>query len=270
MAIDLNSPVSAVPRIGPQRAKLLAERGLGTLGSLLTYLPFRYEDRVNFTPVAELFPGLTATVKAEVISASTVRFHRERGSVFVLKLRDASGIMSTRFFHGAYLQGRFTPGMQVVVHGKVEMDPFRTSRMEMINPEVEILSSKKDQVDPAARIAQSTEVGRMVPVYQAIGDLSSRMLRRILFWIVQNLPVDFPETLPTDILRRHGFPSRRHALRAAHFPGKNENVDDLNKFRTPAHRRLIFEEFFLFQLQLFFLSAQFCKYLFALQFGGWC
>lgn len=244
MALDLKSSVGTVPRIGPQRAKLLAEHGLGNLGSLLNYLPFRYEDRVNFTPIAELIPGSLATVRAEVVSANTVRFQRDRGAIFLLKLRDGSGFLSTRFFHGSYLQGRFTPGQQIVVHGKVEMDPYRSSRMEMINPEFEVLTGSNS--DPT----NSTEVGRIVPIYQAIGAISSRMLRRILYWIVQNLPANFPETLPADVLRKHRFPSRREALVAAHFPPPNEKIGDLNLFRSPAHRRLIFEEFFFFQLQV--------------------
>jgi ATP-dependent DNA helicase RecG len=244
MPVDLNSPVGTIPNVGPQRAKLLAERGLGTLGALLNYLPFRYEDRVNFTPIAELMPGMSATVKAEVVSGNTVKFARQRGSMFVMKMRDGSGILSTRFFHGAYLQQAYTAGQTLVLHGKVEMDPFRSSRMEMINPEIERLSEKQKNG------ALSSDSGRIVPVYEAIGELSPRMLRRMLFWLVQNLPANFPETLPKEILQKHKFPSRREAIRAAHFPAANETLDELNAFRSPAHRRLIFEEFFYFQLQI--------------------
>ena len=41
---------------------------------------------------------------------------------------------------------------------------------------------------------------------------------------------------------------RRAALEHVHFPPAERVVDELNAFRSPAHRRLIFEEFFLFQL----------------------
>ena len=41
---------------------------------------------------------------------------------------------------------------------------------------------------------------------------------------------------------------RRAALEEAHFPPNEATVDELNAFRTPAQRRLIFEEFFLFQI----------------------
>jgi ATP-dependent DNA helicase RecG len=41
---------------------------------------------------------------------------------------------------------------------------------------------------------------------------------------------------------------RREAIAQVHFPPADASAADLNAFRTPAHRRLIFEEFFLFQL----------------------
>ena len=45
-----------------------------------------------------------------------------------------------------------------------------------------------------------------------------------------------------------GLPSRRSALVATHFPPDGTPVDALNLFATPAQRRLIFEEAFLFQM----------------------
>src|ERR1700680_2978676 len=39
------SEVKYVPGVGPQRARILASRGIHSVGDLLAYLPFRYEDR---------------------------------------------------------------------------------------------------------------------------------------------------------------------------------------------------------------------------------
>lgn len=74
------------------------------------------------------------------------------------------------------------------------------------------------------------------------------MLRRILYSVLQNLDGSIPETLPLEILKRYALPSRREALLYVHFPPANENLETLNGFRSPAHARMIFEEFFFFQL----------------------
>jgi ATP-dependent DNA helicase RecG len=163
--------------------------------------------------------------------------------MFLMKVRDASGILSVRFFHGAYLEGRLKPGTSLVLHGKVDMDPYRTSRREMINPQIEVLTASQESAS-----ADSTEVGRIVPIYEAIGGISSRMIRRLIYGLLQNLGADIPETLPPEMLKRYGLPTRREALMYVHFPPANEDLEMLNSFRSPAHARMIFEEFFFFQL----------------------
>src|SRR5271169_1503575 len=107
MRILLNNPVKYLRGVGPQRAAVLEERGIATVGDLLAYLPFRYEDRIRFTQIAEIVPGQTCTILAEVAGAGgTVRFARGRGPVFHATVRDGSGTLHARFFHGAYLEGR--------------------------------------------------------------------------------------------------------------------------------------------------------------------
>jgi ATP-dependent DNA helicase RecG len=59
--------------------------------------------------------------------------------------------------------------------------------------------------------------------------------------------MDFSEVkdrLPEEIISRAGLISRADALRQIHFPADDAAIDLYNKSQSPAHRRLIFEEFF--------------------------
>jgi ATP-dependent DNA helicase RecG len=159
-------------------------------------------------------------------------------------VRDASGKVHVRFFHGGYLEGRLKDGQKLVLHGKVDADLYRPGRLEMVNPQIELVGA----TDGAA--ADSTEVGRIVPIYEAIGGISSRMLRRIIYAVLADFEGNIPDPLPPDILGRYRFPSRRDALLYAHFPPKDESIELLNNYRSPAQIRLIFEEFFYYQLAL--------------------
>jgi ATP-dependent DNA helicase RecG len=245
MVFTLSSPVKYLRGVGAQRAAALAERGIVTVGDLLTYFPFRYEDRIRFTNVAEALPGQVHTIMAEVAeTGSVVRFARGRAPIFHCAVRDGSGTLHLRFFHGGYLEDRLKQGQKIVVHGKVEIDPYRPARVEMVNPEFELVGSSD------GRPPDSTEVGRIVPIYESVGGLSSRMLRRITYQILLSFDPNVPDPLPPDLRERYRFPSRREALLQAHFPPKNENLELLNSFRTPAQIRLIFEEFFYYQLAL--------------------
>jgi len=245
MVGTLGTPVKYLKGVGPQRAALLLERGIATLADLLAYLPFRYEDRLCFTPIAEMIPGQFHTVLAEVGSSggNTVRFRRGRTPIFHLTVKDKSGSLHVRFFHGGYLEGRLKEGQPLVLYGKAEVDPYRPGRLEMVNPQMELLSS-------GDRPADSTEVGRIVPVYEAMGPISSRMLRRIVHSALANFEPNVPDPLPAELRERFRFPTRREALMYAHFPPKDERLESLNSFRSPAQVRLIFEEFFYYQLAL--------------------
>jgi len=244
MALSLESPVTVLTGVGPSRAGHLAQKGISTIEDLLYYLPFRYEDRIHFTPIGEVTPGQVATVQGEVLTAGLVRLRgRGRRGIFNLAAGDATGILYAKWFYGDYLQRVFRPGQRVVLHGKVEEDPYRPGQLQMIQPQHEILSAKGETAD-------STESGRIVPIYEAAGPVTSRVLRKLVFEALRRLPAQLPDPLPEKLLRRCGYLDRAAALHQAHFPDRDVDQEQLLACRTPAQQRLIYEEFLFLQLGL--------------------
>ena len=92
--------------------------------------------------------------------------------------------------------------------------------------------------------------GRIVPVYERLGPLSGKALRRILTLLAREVPDDLEDLMPPDLRGRLSVVRRGEALRRLHVPGPDEDVALLNAARGEAHRRLILEELFLFQLGL--------------------
>src|SRR5271154_1605635 len=178
MSISLQTNVQMVKGVGPQRAEILAERGIHTLEDLLYYLPFRYEDRIHFSKIKDVQPHGMYTLRARVMSGQAVRGMYGRNAIYHLLVQDDSGSLPCKFFHGGYLEGRLKPGQQVILHGKVEIDKLRPARREMVNPHIEVLSS--GEVD-------STEAGRIVPIYESVGTFGSRMIRRAIYATLQDL-----------------------------------------------------------------------------------
>jgi ATP-dependent DNA helicase RecG len=243
MTMNLGTEVRMIKGVGPQRAELLAQRGIHTLEDLLGYLPFRYEDRIHFSNVKDIQPNGVYTIRARVMSGQAIRSMRGgRDAIYHLLVQDESGgLLPCKFFHGGYLEGRLKPGQQLILHGKAEIDKLRPARLEMINPQIEVLSSEE---------MDSTEVGRIVPIYEAIGTFGSKQIRRAMYAAVQLIDHRMPDVLPDALRARLGFPTRGEALIHTHFPEPGESLDALNAFRSPAQQRLIFEEFFLYQLSL--------------------
>ena len=222
--------------VGPARAATLEAKGLKVIEDLLTYAPFRYEDRSNVKPIRDLAPGEMATVLAEVRTARVSGFRRRNLGLFEATFTDASkGVLAGKWFHGGYLADVLAPGTKVALFGKIEFDSY-SHGLSMMHPEFEILSGD-DEGDA------SIHTGRIVPVYTAAGKITTRALRLLLHRILEGLaPVDDP--LPARILNQLKLPDRWNAIRELHFPAQGSDLRLLNSFRSPAQFRLIFEEFF--------------------------
>ena len=235
--MDLVTPLTYIKGVGPARAAMLQAKGLATVEDLLAYVPFRYEDRSNVKAVNELAPGEMATVIAEVRSASVSGFKRRSLGIFEASFTDRSrAILAGKWFHGGYLADVLAPGQKVALFGKVEFDSY-AGQLTMLHPEFEILSEADDAAEAALHL------GRVVPVYEAVGKLSTRVLRTLVHRVLEALP-PVSDPLPEDVRRRLKLPDRWTAIRETHFPPQDTDMRLLNAFRSQAQFRLIFEEFF--------------------------
>jgi len=122
MSLTLTTEVRMLKGVGPQRAELLAKRGIYTLEDLLLYLPFRYEDRIHFSNIKDIQPDGVYTIRARVMSGQAVRTPRGRDTIYHLLVQDPTGLLPCKFFHGGYLEGRLKQGQLLVLHGKAEID----------------------------------------------------------------------------------------------------------------------------------------------------
>src|SRR5262249_59632337 len=127
MAMSLSTDVRMIKGVGPQRAELLAERGIYTIEDLLGYLPFRYEDRIHFSKVKDIQPNGTYTIRARVMSGQAVRNMRfRRDAIYHLLVQDeAGGLLPPKFFHGGLPLGRVEPGDVLILFSPVGIGPVR-------------------------------------------------------------------------------------------------------------------------------------------------
>jgi len=216
---------------------MLEAKGLTTVEDLLGYVPFRYEDRSNMKPIAQLAPGEMATVIAEVRAVKMSGFKRRSLGMFETRFTDSSrAILVGKWFHGGYLANVLAEGMRVALFGKVEFDTY-AGELTMLHPEFEILSGDEDEGEA------TLHVGRVVPIYEGTGKLTTKLLRTFIHRILESIePVD--DALPQFLRDYLKMPDRWTALREIHFPPPESDLRLLNAFRTPAQFRLIYEEFF--------------------------
>ena len=123
--LQLGTSVQYVKGIGPRLAEILAAKDIHTVGNLLNYLPFRYEDRLNPRTIAELRPGEMATVIAEVRTSGLFHTRTRRMPIFQMTAGQGRDRIKCLWFNATYLKDKFKAGQAVALYGKVEADQFR-------------------------------------------------------------------------------------------------------------------------------------------------
>ncbi len=245
--LELSTPVQYVKGVGPRIGEVLAAKGIYTVGDLLHYLPFRYEDRLNPRGISELRAGEMATVVGEVRNSGL--FRTRKMPIFQLTVGQGRARLRCLFFNATYLQDKFTPGQMIALYGKVEADE-RTRELQIIQPQFEILGDPTDSGEKGAekKAAESLEIGRIVPIYEAIGRLTPRWFRKAIRTALDNLTPDLPDPIPAAVRSHLGLISPRAALWNVHWPEPGESFEALQSSRTPAHIRMIFDELFFVEL----------------------
>jgi ATP-dependent DNA helicase RecG len=233
----LSTPLRSLKGIGPKRAADLEHAGLSTVEDLLCRFPRRYEDRSHLSSIGSLQPGQTTSIAGDVVDCG-VRLTRRAGfKLFSARIRDESGALAVVWLNQPYMRDVIRRGQRVVLFGSIEAGP--SGVLQMTNPDYEV-------IDDADRV--SFGMGRIVPVYERVGSLSPKVQRRLVDEAIAALDPLLADPLPTKIRAAKGLPGRRDAFRDAHFPPDGTSIDLLNGFRTPAQVRMIFEEYFLFQI----------------------
>jgi ATP-dependent DNA helicase RecG len=247
--LELSTPVQYVKGVGPRIGEILAAKGIHTVGDLLHYLPFRYEDRLNPRGISELRAGEMATVVGEVRNSG---LFRTRGApIFQLTVGQGRARLRCLWFNATYLQDKFKPGQMIALYGKVEEDQ-RSRELQIVQPQFEILGDPTDSGENGAdkKAAESLEIGRIVPIYEAIGRLTPRWFRRAIRTALDNLTPELADPIPAAVRAHLGLISPRAALWSVHWPEPGESFEALQSSRTPAHIRMIFDELFFVELGL--------------------
>ena len=219
--MELNTPLTALPGVGPARARSMEKLGLRTVGDLLGYYPRDYEDRTKRYAIAQAPADTPVCVSAMV--AETPRLSRIRKGLELTRVKvvDGSAAMTLTFFNQSYVRDALVPGQEYIFYGRVEGD--RGGR-QMTNPVFE-------------REDRARFTGRILPVYPLTAGVSNNLLAGLAQRAVEECACQVAETLPADLLEAHDLAPAEFSCRSIHFP---QDFDALAR----AKRRLVFEELF--------------------------
>jgi len=237
--VTLDTPLTSVKGVGPRRAADFDRVSLHSVGDLLARFPLRYEDRACFSAIANLAPGVAATVAGTIVTCGMRLTRRPGFKIFEAVVRDSSGTLRVVWLNQPFMATVVRKGEDIILYGRIEQRPG--AGLQMTNPQHESVA------DPAR---ESIHTGRIVPVYEKAGAVTGKMQRSLVRGVLDQLAPDLPDLLPAWMREACALPDWRRAIVEAHFPPDGASLDALNRFRTPAQIRVIFDEFLLFQLGL--------------------
>lgn len=243
------SSVQYIKGVGPRRAFLLGKLNIVTLEDLLYFIPFRYEDRSEIKKIAQVEAGKTETVVGEVMAVSLTETPRRRMKIVDLALSDASGVLHAKWFNQQYLKDYFKKGDRIMLSGRIKANTYGGYRLEMESPMYERVDENE----------ASLHMDRIVPVYHETKGLTSKQMRTLIRQVLERYVADIPEMLPAYLIEKYQFLPLSEAIAQVHFPGNETKVLILNEGRSPAHRRLIYDELYLIQTGLALRKKGMCE-----------
>ena len=226
--MDWLDTVTQIKGVGPAKAKLLQQLGIYTVKDLLFHFPFRFED-IQIRDVTTILDQEKVTLKGRVVTPPVVQYYGGRKNRLSFKLAvDEHNVIQVSFFNQAYLKQSIQLGQDKAIYGKWQSDRQVLLGMKMVNG--------------------NQEGSEFAPVYRSTQGLKQQAIVQVIqeaFKVYRNT---IPELLPQSINDKYRMISLADALYQMHFP---ENEAE----RQQAKRKIIFQEFFLYQWRLQ-LSAQ--------------
>ncbi len=225
--MNLSDSIGTLKGIGAKKLESFQKLNINTIEDLIKYIPRKYEDRRNFTPICNLYPGENFFINGELIKITGYR-GRGRKSPVILKIRHDSGIIDVVYFNSIYLRNAFQVGQKYAFYGRVTEN---SGRLQMVQPEYTKL--------------EDASLG-ILPVYPLTKGISQKDMRKSQK-TAQEVTSQFKEWLPEEIVKQNKLRDLPFSYTNIHFP-LDESSYKQSKYR------LVFDELFTFQIGLSLLK----------------
>ncbi|MDA9427991.1 ATP-dependent DNA helicase RecG [Enterococcus mundtii 1A] len=218
---SLADPVTVLAGVGQKRADSLASLGIHTIEDLLTYYPFRYED-IQERNLNEIQDQEKVTLKGLVVSPPVMSRFGYKKSRLQFRMMQEHEVFNVSFFNQPYLKDKVILSEEIAVYGKWDAKRKALNGMKILG------SQSPDDFSPIYHVNKSIRQTTLVDLirrgFSEYGDL-------------------IEENLPLSLIEKYRLLDRPTAVRSMHFPQNHEE-------NHQAKRRMVFEEFFFFQMHL--------------------
>lgn len=210
--MELISPITDLPKVGPILSKKFEKLGVRTINDLFYHVPSHYLDYSLVTTINKLHPDETATIHAKIVSITNV-FSKRGVRMQIGSVEDNTGKIMVVWFNQPFLIRTLYPGRAVSLSGKVG---FFNHKLCLTSPDYELLGEIEKP---------TVHTGRFVPVYPETSGLSSKWIRTLMLGAFYNSSLKLTDFLPEDVLTVCHLVNLKEAVEKVHFPKKLEEAE---------------------------------------------
>ncbi|MCK9216790.1 MAG: ATP-dependent DNA helicase RecG [Firmicutes bacterium] len=225
--------VQVLKGIGPQKAKLLANLSIYTIGDILYYFPKEYKDKSALVKIKDIKSGYTYSFIG-IIKSKPIETRSRKGLLITRYLvYDDTDEIEIVFYNNRFAKSLFKPGDEIVFFGK---SVFMNNKLLVEVPEYEKLNNN------------NIHSMRIVPEYSLTKGISHKEMRNIVYKALSFVNNKLADIFPDDLRKRYSLAEINYSINNIHFP---ETFFDLESSK----KRLKFEEIFMLQTAFLYLKG---------------
>lgn len=234
--MEWNTELIHVKGIGEKTLRLFHKLNLYTVQDLLYYFPKDYDSFEEPKKLSLCHGGEIVTIRARIPNQNMELRKAGRYLLFRFYLLEEGKKVEITYFNMGFLKNVFHPGDEFIFRGKLEE---KRGLWSMSQP-------KYYKPEEYAGLKETLQ-----PIYVLTKGLTSKFIQKAVKEILENLSMD-QELLPKAVVAKHELCDRKEAFQNLHFPKQKEEV-------VRARKRLVFEEFLAFCMQMKAGKSEECR-----------
>ncbi len=224
--MKLDSPITEIKGIGAKTEKLMNRIGVYTVWDILLHYPRDYVRFLEPVACGEIQKEGIYAVSGKITAAPILK-KTSRMEIVQTRIGNAREGLDLVWFHMPYIRSQLKPGETYVFYGKVKQ---KGSHFCIDQPQIYTMEQYQAKMET------------LQPVYALTEGLSNQLMIKTVKGALEQLSLTY-EHLPAYIRKKRQLGEYNFALRQIHFP---DNMEQL----AFARRRLVYDEFFFFILQM--------------------
>lgn len=217
--------------IGEKKEKAFFSLGIESIEDLIKYYPKEYADKPKVVKISDDNTDRPVLIHGYVVKKPE-NIRKNKMVLTKTKVKDESGSIEIIWFHQPYLKNGLKINQNYYFLGKIQ-NKF----------------GKKQMVSPQILVQPYGAKGYIIPKYYGNRNVTQKLIIEALEYTLFELKVELPDCIPIKIRKKYKLCEYNFALKNIHFPTSSADL-------SIAKERLIFEEFFIYILNLLLMKRK--------------